>query len=103
LTFDLIPSRPTITYEINDRVTVFAEGGFSGGEFKVTKDNLQGAALSYNEIHLGGGVKITVNKYIDTYLSCGRMFNHYLKYRDSLGKVDIKNNTYSEFRVEVGI
>jgi len=103
LTFDLVPSRPVISYKINDRVTVFGEGGFSRGEFKVTKDEVKGAALRYNEIHFAGGVKASVNKYIDTYLSCGRMFNHYLKYRDSLGKVDIKNNTYSEFRVEMKI
>ncbi len=103
LTFDLVPSQPAISYKINETVTVFGEGGFSGGEFKVAKDDLKGAALSYNEVHFGGGAKVSVNKYIDTYLSCGWMFNHYLQYRDSLGKVNMKNNTYSELRVEVKI
>ncbi len=103
LTFDLVPSRPAIYYKINDRLTLFGESGFSGAEFKVSKDGYDGAALSYNEIHVGGGAQIKVNKYIDTYLSCGRMLNHYLEYRDSLGKVNMKNNTYSEVRVEVKI
>jgi len=103
LTFDLVPTRPAISYEINDRLTIFGEAGFEGNEFKVSKDGYTGATLSYNEVHFGGGIKLSVNKYIDTYLSCGRMFNHYLKYRDSLGKVNIKDNTYSEFRVEVKI
>jgi len=103
LSFELVPSRPTISYKINDMITVFGEGGFYGAEFKVSKDGLKGAALAYNEVHVGGGVKVSVNNYIDAYLSCGRMFNHYLKYRDSLGKVNMKNNTYSEFRVEVKI
>ncbi|MCU0652225.1 MAG: DUF6268 family outer membrane beta-barrel protein [Candidatus Omnitrophica bacterium] len=103
LTFDLVPTRPAITYQINDRIAVFGEAGFEGSEFKVSKDGYTGAALSYNEVHFGGGIKFSVNKYIDTYLSCGRMINHYFKYRDSLGKVDMKDNTYSEFRVEVKI
>lgn len=103
LTFNIIPARPTISYSINDRITVFAEGGFSGGEYRVTKDGYKGAVLSYNEIHCGGGVEFTLNKYIDLSISSGYMFNRYLKYRDSLGKVNLKNDLYSELRVEVGI
>jgi len=101
--FNLVPDRPTISYNVNDRIALFVEGGMSGSEYKVTKDGLKGVALAYNETHAGAGVKIKINKYIDASLSCGRLFNHYLKYRDSLGKVDIKNGIYSEFRIEARI
>lgn len=102
LTFNLIPDRPNISYCLTDRFNVFIEGNISGGEYKVTKDGLK-AALSYNEIHTGCGAKFKINKYIDASLSTGRLFNHYLKYRDSLGKVNIKNGLYSEFRLEMRI
>jgi len=102
LTFNLIPDRPNISYCLTDRFTVFVEGNTSGGEYKVTKDGLK-ATLSYNELHAGAGMKFKVNKYIDASLSAGRLFNHYLKYRDSLGKVNIKDSLYSEFRIEMRI
>lgn len=102
LTFNLIPERPNISYCLTDRLSVFIEGNFAGGEYKVTKDGLK-AALSYNETHAGCGGKFKVNKYIDASLSTGRLFNHYLKYRDSLGKINIKNSLYSEFRLEMRI
>lgn len=102
LTFNLIPDRPNISYCLTDRLSVFIEGNFAGGEYKVTKDGLK-AALSYNETHAGCGGKFKVNKYIDASLSTGRLFNHYLKYRDSLGKINIKNSLYSEFRLEMRI
>jgi hypothetical protein len=51
-------------------------------------------------MHLGGGLKYSLNKFIDTSLSVGGMFNRTLKYRDSLGKVNIQNCLYTEFRVE---
>lgn len=102
LTFNLIPDRPNISYCLTDRFSVFVEGNLSGGEYKVTKDGSK-AALGYNETHAGCGAKFRVNKYIDASLSTGRLFNHYLKYKDSLGKVNIKNGLYTEFRLEMRI
>ncbi len=103
LAFNLVPDRPTITFDLTKHMTVFWEGGMSGGEFKVNKDNLNGAALDYSEMHTGLGLQIRPNKYIDASVSFGRMFNQTLQYRDSLGKVNIKNGYYSEVRVEARI
>jgi hypothetical protein len=103
LTFNLVPTRPTITYALNDKVTLFGEGGLSGGEFKITKDDLKGLTLAYNEIHMGGGIQYKINKFIQSSLSVGGMFDRSLKYRDSLGKVTIKDGLYTEFRVEINM
>lgn len=103
LAFNIIPSTPNISYAINKCATVFVNGGFSSNEYKVLKDGYRGAALQYNEIHAGGGIKLSINKYLDAYLGSGYMFNRYLKYRDSLGKVNLENNIYSEFRIEARI
>jgi|GEM_PF-477618 len=103
LAFNLVPERPTISYDITDRITAFWEGGMSSGEFKVGKDGLNGAALQYEEFHTGMGFDIELNNYIDASVSFGRIFNQRFQYRDSIGKVNLKNNFYTEFRVEAKI
>ncbi|MBI5145129.1 MAG: hypothetical protein HZA27_02975 [Candidatus Omnitrophica bacterium] len=102
LTFNLVPKRPNISYALNERLTLFAEGGISFGEFEVTKDNLKSANLIYKENRLGTGMKLKLNKYMEASVSCGGVFNRYLKYKDSLGKVGIKDGFYSELRIEAG-
>lgn len=100
LLFNLTPKRPTINYALTDKLNVFLEGDFSGGEYQVKKDGYKKAILQYNEIHTGAGVQYSVNDFIDVSLSTGYMFNRYLKYRDSLGKVDIKSGLYMDCRIE---
>lgn len=102
LVFNIIPKRPNITYSLNDRISLFAEGGSAlNSEFEVTRDNTKNIVLRYKEMHLGTGIKFKLNRYIQTSISAGGMFNRYLKYRDSQGKVDIKNGLYTEFRIEI--
>ncbi len=103
LTFNIIPTRPSISYLLNDRLTVFWEGGSSSNEYEVTKDNIKHTVLEYKELHTGGGVKFKLNKYIETSLAVGGIFNRQLKYRDSLGKVNIDGGFYSECRLELRI
>lgn len=104
LTFKITPKRPNINYILNDKITLFAEGGSTFGEFEVNKDNLKNVVLRYRETHLGAGIKYKVNKFIESSLSCGGIFGRSLKYRDdSLGKVDIKNGVYTELRLEIKI
>lgn len=104
LTFEITPKRPNISYILNDKITLFAEGGSSFGEFEVSKDNLKNVVLRYRQTHLGTGIKYKVNKFIDSSISCGGIFGRSLKYRDdSLGKVDVKNGVYAELRLEIKI
>lgn len=85
----------------NDRVTLFTEGGISDSEFEVNKDTFKNAVLSYKEAHIGCGVKFKVNEYLSSSFSSGYMFKRRLKYRDSLGKVNIKDDYYCELRGEI--
>lgn len=103
LTFNIVPERPNIAYLLNDKLTIFTEGGGCYDEFEVTKDDLKNVVLQYKELHLGAGIKYRLNKFIKSSISSGWIFNRQLKYRDSLGKVNIKDGVYSEFRVEIKI
>lgn len=101
--FEIIPPRPVITYTLNDKVDLFTEFNITNSDFKVTKDGYRGAELEYKDMRAGFGTVYKFNKYIQASLSAGGVFNRWLKYRDSLGKVDIKSGAYVELRVEVGI
>lgn len=104
LLFNLVPRRPTIFYKLNDRLTIFAEGGFNSGEYEVTKGNLKTAVLKYNDYHAGLGLKYKINKNIEASVSGGGVFGRSLRYRDdNFGKVEIKGTGYSEFRLEMKI
>lgn len=102
LTFNIVPKRPNITYLLNDRVLLFAEGGGSlNSEFEVARNGTKNTVLRYRETHLGGGLRFKFNKYIQSSLSAGGVFNRSLKYRDNQGKVNIKDGLYTEFRTEI--
>jgi len=103
LTFNIVPKRPNISYLLNEKITLFAEGGNSLGEYEVTKDNLENVVLRYKEKRLGAGIKYQANKFMETSISAGGVFNRSLKYRDSLGKVNIKDGIYTEFRIQMKI
>jgi len=102
LLFNIIPMTPSISYKLNDKLTVFCEGGSSSGEYEVTRDQYKNVRLEYKEFHLGSGLKYKINKYVNSSVAVGGMFNRQLRYDpDSLGKVNIGNGFYSEFRVEM--
>jgi len=103
LTFNIVPSEPYISYQINKMIGVFVNAGMTGGEYRVTKDGYENAILQYNEVHTGAGLEFTFSKNINASISSGYMFNRYLKYRDSLGKASMKNDIYTEFRLEMRI
>ena len=101
LSFNLIPDNPNISYVLNEKVTVFGAFGGSFGEYEVEKEDLKNAMLQYRELRAGGGVTYRLNKFIEGSLSVGGVFNRYLKYRDSLGKVNIKNGVYTQFGLKI--
>lgn len=104
LTFNFVADRPNITYQVNDKLALFVEGGAAlDTEFEVTKDDRKGVILQYNEAHAGGGLTYSINKYIGASVTCGGVFGRSLQYDDSLGKVNIDNGFYSEFRLSVEI
>ncbi|MCX5711181.1 MAG: DUF6268 family outer membrane beta-barrel protein [Candidatus Omnitrophica bacterium] len=104
LSFNLVPTRPNIVYDINNKWSLLAEAGFSSDEFLVTKDGQKNIRLAYNEYHGGLGVSYAFNKDINAALVGGMVMGRSLRYTpDSLGKVSIKNSPYVEFRINMGM
>jgi hypothetical protein len=102
LTFNIIPMRPTVSYKLNEKLTVFGEGGSSAGEYEVTQDERKNVILEYKELHLGAGCQYNFNKNIQSSFTVGGIFNRQLRYHpDSLGKVNIDSGFYSEFRFQL--
>ena len=102
LTFNIVPKRPNITYLLNDKVLLLAEGGGSlNSEFETTRNDSKNVVLHYKEMHLGAGVRLKINKLIQSSLTAGAVFNRSLKYRDTQGKVNIKEGLYTELRTEI--
>ena len=103
LTFHMAPDKPNISYILNERVTLFAEATGSYNEFEVDKDNLKNVGLHYIELHTAAGLNYKINKFIRCSIQAGASFARSLKYRDSLGKVNLENGLFSELRVEIKI
>lgn len=102
LAFNIVPKRPNITYAVNDKISLFAEGGSSfNNEYEVTRGASKNVVLRYKETHLGTGIKFKLNKYIESSVSAGGIFNRSLRYRDDQGKANIKDGFYTEFRVKI--
>ncbi|MFA5725808.1 MAG: DUF6268 family outer membrane beta-barrel protein [Candidatus Omnitrophota bacterium] len=104
LTFNILPDNPEISYALNKKWTVFAEGNWTSDEYKVTQDDLKNTVLNYNEVRAGAGLRCAINKNIESSFSLGGVFNRSIEYRqDSLGKVALNNGFYTEFRLDITI
>ncbi len=102
LTFNLTPNNPEISYDLNSRWTVFAQGNDTSDEYKVKQGDLKNVVLKYNEMRLGAGLRCAVNKHIKASISTGSVFNRTIRYKENnLGKVALNNGFYSEFRLDI--
>ncbi len=102
LTFNIVPRLPNIEYALTDKISIFGEGTFSvNNEYEVKFNDSRRALLRFYETYLGGGIKYKPNKFISASFSLGGNFRRRLTYDDSLGKVNIKDGMYTQFRVEI--
>lgn len=99
--FNIVPPRPTVSYFLNDKITLFLEGEINAGEFQVNKDGDKKAIVAYDAMNLGTGITYDFNQNVHASFSLGGVFNRKFQYRESLGKVNIKDGLYSQLRMEV--
>jgi hypothetical protein len=89
LIFNLTAPRPEIDVKISRRITLFADGQFSGGNFRVPdstgsaigRPQFNNAVLTYREIRLGGGLRLKILPFatvqIEAGEAMGRDFDYY--------------------------
>lgn len=99
LSVNLTPRSPRVLYDVSDRLSLFIEGGTSGGEYEVKKGDLKSAVLKYTNLRAGTGATYRISRTVAASFSCGGVFNRTFKYRDSLGKVNLKDGMYVEARL----
>jgi len=102
LLFNILPDTPTISYFLNDKVTLFLQESDSHERYNVTRDGSR-ARLNYSQLFVSGGVKFKINKFIETSLALGDAVQQILKYPGSMGKVTARNGLFTEFRIEARI
>ncbi len=101
LVFNIVPKGPNISYQFNDKLTLFVEeGGSLNSEFEVDKGDRENVVLQYKQARLGTGATFQVNQFLAASLSLGGVFNRSFKYRDSLGKVNLDKGFYSQIKIE---
>lgn len=103
LAFNIVPPRPTIVYSLNNKIALFGEAEIEGDEYRVDLQHMNSRTLEFTSNKVGAGVKYKFNKYIESSFSAGETFGRQLKYKDDVGKVDIKNSVYAEFRLTAKI
>jgi len=104
LLFNLIPTRPYISYQLTEKLSALAEMGFSSDEFYVTQNGRKNTRLDYNEYHGGLGFSYDFNKNISATFLGGMVMGRSLRYSpDSDGKVAIKNAPFVELQFSVGM
>ncbi|MBN2831308.1 MAG: hypothetical protein JXL82_03395 [Candidatus Omnitrophica bacterium] len=103
LSFNIIPKNPSINYSLNEKLDIFLEWDIALGEYEVDRSDVKNVVLQYNETVAGAGFQYKINKNIQFLFSAGGIFDRYLKYRDGLGKVSIKNGAYVNCQFQVRI
>ena len=100
LSFNLIPDTPNITYILNERVSLFLEGSNGFDEYYVNRNGTK-TILQYSQTNIGTGATLKINKFLNTSLVVGTVFNQMFKYRDSGGKVGLEGcGFYTELKVQ---
>jgi hypothetical protein len=99
LSVNITPRAPKVSYVVDDQTTIFLEAGSSGAEYEVRKGDLKSAVLKYTNVRVGTGVTYRLSQTLCASFSCGGVFNRTFKYRDSLGKVNLKDGAYIEARL----
>lgn len=90
-TLSLLLPKPTIEYQVNKAVTVFAGGELMGGAYRVAEDlgtrtgraNLDDEIVSYREIRVGAGLRAHLGKGLTVSTEAGWVVDRRFTYDDA--------------------
>jgi hypothetical protein len=101
LAFNLISDDPNITYKLNDKFEIRAEGGYSlFNQFKVHRQSDNNVLLEYSDMRIGGGVNFKPFSHFTASVSAGGDFVRRFEYPDAGGKMDIDKGMYVQGKIQ---
>ncbi len=101
LDIHLATSEPTISYKLDDHWKVFAEYDGNLDEYEVTRAGQEGVVFKVREATFGGGLKLSIDEWLDASFSTGLNMARRFSYRDNVGKVDADSAPYVKVRLSI--
>ena len=107
LTVNLTAPRPEIDYKLTRRITLFADGQFNGGDFRVPdstgtaigRPQFNNAVLTYREIRLGGGVRLKLLPFAAVQTEAGEALGRDFDYYRIHENLRVNNAPYVDTRL----
>jgi hypothetical protein len=107
LIFNLIAPRPEIDVKISRRITLFADGQFNGGDFRVPdsagttigRPQFNNAVLTYREIRLGGGLRLKLLPFAAVQTEAGEALGRDFDYYRIHENLKVNNAPYVDTRL----
>jgi hypothetical protein len=113
VTLNLTVPRPEIDFAVTRRITLFADGSFNGGDFRVPNNagsaigqpKFNNAWLSYETIRFGGGWRLKIAPFVSLQAEAGyeaaRNFNFYNLNNNNGINAHVKSAPYVETRLNI--
>ena len=107
LTFNLTVPRPEIDWKLSRRITLFADGQFNGGDFRVPdstgtaigKPQFNNAVLTYREIRLGGGLRLKILPFAAVQTEAGEALGRDFDYYRIHENLKVNNAPYMDTKL----
>ena len=107
LILNLTAPRPEIDVKVSRRITLFANGQFSGGNFRVPdstgtaigRPQFNNAVLTYREIRLGGGVRLKLLPFAAVQTEAGEAPGRDFDYYGIHENLKVNNAPYVDTRL----
>jgi hypothetical protein len=107
LTFNLTVPRPEIDWKLSRRITLFADGQFNSGDFRVPdstgtaigKPQFNNAVLTYREIRLGGGLRLKILPFAAVQTEAGEALGRDFDYYRVHENLKVNNAPYMDTKL----
>jgi hypothetical protein len=107
LTLNLTVPRPEIDWKVSRRLTLFADGQFNGGDFRVPdstgtiigKPQFNNAVLTYREIRMGGGLRLKILPFAAVQTEAGEALGRDFDYYRIHENLKVDNAPYVSSRL----
>ncbi len=99
LKFNFASDNPSVTYKINERLSVLGELEFVVDEYEVDRGAQRNVVLKFKEYSAGVGLNYHFNESCAVKVSTGAVLGRQIEYEDEVGKLAPDTGLYSDIRL----